>query len=1331
MENSSWEKTADETNDENCKTTVLGYSRSLTTLPNTDRQYRFFDDALFRDVLTVDDISVKLIQIPEKVLNLRPGSATFLEDSNSSTIYENDLKRSLFFALQNVPLRENDNFVALDIPPLEDKRFVGFPFEFPYESSSTPDAGFHSQDDEEFETLLPQVTKTMKPFLSESEPDDIICSYKRYLSMLRYLNKKSSIYSPDILTDVETLTFALQHSLLGLPSALVDMENNQLTLKEGVRVKSFSQEAILSLAQEFLDHGNLYLDLQYWDPTNIMQKTLQNGVQRFLKRYSKFILSLTCKRPIELLATVKNETASLRFIHDLCGTREFSGRGLVNDIYNKSLRCSSIDEEIICQHLLKATSSPFTKALYKWIENGISDDLFVYVNHSFSSESNRSYWLKAYEPVEIFPIIDKETYKMALICGKSINLLRRLQPDHPFLQISSGPSSLPRLFLTFDYYSLNKIEYHLNVYESNVRAILAADKMKREAIFRKKRISKRDLVVRARKTALERTKAFEENKRKRLLKIAEDKKILLQNFKEQMDNEVARKQEMKKLEKERDLQILEESRQLEEEQLKASKEEMENQYSKLYAQAERRERRAIWRLQRLKLHDQRIKLHFEEDELYKTILKELGVKKEAAPIDLKNFEAAKIPVAFRDTVSSLINAEPVKVYPAPSSSEKVTSQSQDEVLEKMAFKPKKILPHDTAGDIIYNEIQEIEEFKRTTKAVDGQHPNKESEVSEKSIESSVRSIPNSHVSQESKNTEEEKKTVKSVAGHHMTMESQTPEESSLPCRKIVAGRNIHEESSEVSSKSTIKISNMKSTTESKPEVVKPPRKSFFGHVSDLSKADYTYDIPKLKRPVNLNAIKETVSMDRFIPKRKTVSSHSVGDQTKETETRHHIKLYADKHASIESELIDTDARRLEVFKLKNRRGHSSNSTIQNLLYFDKKTKTDERKQTRTIKTEEEIIFEYGIWNSLDRIKWESPLYRCQQYMPPELYIPGQPNNREDSDNSENEIFSENNLVVSVTSAVSRCLATPILLQKSLIDNALLSYFIYELEFDKHIKTVRDFVLFCDGAFAHQLAHQLASSMDDYDNYKGVGSILHPYFLKEIRNKSLTAAVSKRTSVASEFVDFLVTEEEDINDKGSNVVKRLSLSYNATWPLNIIFSADLMQKCSILSNFLLQLRYVVIIGHSVWLKCTDLRMREGANEMCHWTRVLLDYVSMQVHSAAWKLWRTKRNAVKNLDNLHDSLSSYVKSCLRRCLLNEKARPVQAIIQKMLSVLCDVYNLLDKENSDGEILKCMQLFHGHAVFLFKVIKQLSVRGYQTHLNELLLRLNFNEFYKSKGK
>lgn len=379
----------------------------------------------------------------------------------------------------------------------------------------------------------------MKPYISEANPDDIICSYKRYLSMLNLLHKEHPEYIPDIMTDIEILTFSLQHSLLGLPSLLIDMENDQLHLRKGVRVKSFTQEAISSLSEEFTHYGNLYLNLQNWNPENFMQMTLKNGVKRFLRGYAKYILSLKCKRPMELLAAVKSETSQIQFLYDLCGNRDSNGRGLVNDIYNKSLRCSSTDEEMICQHLLKATSSPFTKALHRWIENGVSDNLFVYINNTCVSESNRTYWTKAFEPVEIFPILDKETYKMAIICGKSINLLRRLQPDHPFLEISCGPTSLPHLFLTFDYYSLNNIEYHLRIYESNVKAMLAADKMKREAIFRKKRIAKRELAITARKTALERAKAFEENKRKRLLKIAEEKKVLLQNFKEQMDNEIA------------------------------------------------------------------------------------------------------------------------------------------------------------------------------------------------------------------------------------------------------------------------------------------------------------------------------------------------------------------------------------------------------------------------------------------------------------------------------------------------------------------------------------------------------------------------------------------------------------------------------------------------------------------------------------------------------------------------------------------------------------------------------------------------------------------------
>lgn len=67
MEDRQSETISDELKEDINSLSVLGYSKSLATPPNTERQYRFFDDSLFRNVLTVEGIDVKLLKIPKRV----------------------------------------------------------------------------------------------------------------------------------------------------------------------------------------------------------------------------------------------------------------------------------------------------------------------------------------------------------------------------------------------------------------------------------------------------------------------------------------------------------------------------------------------------------------------------------------------------------------------------------------------------------------------------------------------------------------------------------------------------------------------------------------------------------------------------------------------------------------------------------------------------------------------------------------------------------------------------------------------------------------------------------------------------------------------------------------------------------------------------------------------------------------------------------------------------------------------------------------------------------------------------------------------------------------
>lgn len=135
---------------------------------------------------------------------------------------------------------------------------------------------------------------------------------------------------------------------------------------------------------------------------------------------------------------------------------------------------------------------------------------------------------------------------------------------------------------------------------------------------------------------------------------------------------------------------------------------------------------------------------------------------------------------------------------------------------------------------------------------------------------------------------------------------------------------------------------MDSNTETEAAVWKIKKPNVFGHPSQLTKFEpVELNVPKLKRSLQFHASLESELRDFGIKPKIRMSKTMYA--TKESDTsvikRLRIKKSQEMWATKESEFIDHDKLRLEKFKAVNVYGHSSDSTVQKLLYGDKHSKS--------------------------------------------------------------------------------------------------------------------------------------------------------------------------------------------------------------------------------------------------------------------------------------------------------------------------------------------------------------------------------------------------------
>ncbi|NWR44781.1 GCP6 protein, partial [Regulus satrapa] len=162
-------------------------------------------------------------------------------------------------------------------------------------------------------------------------------------------------------------------------------------------------------------------------------------------------------------------------------------------------------------------------------------------------------------------------------------------------------------------------------------------------------------------------------------------------------------------------------------------------------------------------------------------------------------------------------------------------------------------------------------------------------------------------------------------------------------------------------------------------------------------------------------------------------------------------------------------------------------------------------------------------------------------------------------------------------------------------------------------------------------------------------------------------------------------------------------------------------------------------------------------MQHFVKVIQGYIANQILHVTWCEFGNKLSSVGNLEEIHRTHAEYLNKAIFRqatiltftsntCsgigqgLLTEKAAPVMNIIHSIFSLILKFRSQLISQSWSFDAGKQMAVhpnfglmqqsyntFKYYSHFLFKVVTKLVNRGYQPHLEDFLLRINFNNYYK----
>uniref|UniRef100_A0A8C8RWV7 Gamma-tubulin complex component 6 n=1 Tax=Pelusios castaneus TaxID=367368 RepID=A0A8C8RWV7_9SAUR len=341
-------------------------------------------------------------------------------------------------------------------------------------------------------------------------------------------------------------------------------------------------------------------------------------------------------------------------------------------------------------------------------------------------------------------------------------------------------------------------------------------------------------------------------------------------------------------------------------------------------------------------------------------------------------------------------------------------------------------------------------------------------------------------------------------------------------------------------------------------------------------------------------------------------------------------------------------------------------------------------------------------------------------------------------------------LLSLPVLMKHSITAPLVSHVSLVNKAIVDYYFVELNIEKHFEALRHFLLMEDGEFAQSLSDLLFEKLGSGQT---PGELLNPLVLNSILNKALQYSLHGDTQLASNLSFALQYLPEMFKPNAPDALNCLELRYKVDWPLNIVITESCMSKYNKIFSFLLQLKHMVWTLKDIWfhLKRTALVSRASnsvqfrqlqlyKHEMQHFVKVIQGYIANQILHVTWCEFGNKLSSVGNLEEIHRTHAEYLNKAIFRGLLTEKAAPVMNIIHSIFSLILKFRSQLISQSWDFDAGKQMAIhpnfglmqqsyntFKYYSHFLFKVVTKLVNRGYQPHLEDFLLRINFNNYYK----
>ncbi|KAL5276300.1 TUBGCP6 family protein [Megaselia abdita] len=342
-------------------------------------------------------------------------------------------------------------------------------------------------------------------------------------------------------------------------------------------------------------------------------------------------------------------------------------------------------------------------------------------------------------------------------------------------------------------------------------------------------------------------------------------------------------------------------------------------------------------------------------------------------------------------------------------------------------------------------------------------------------------------------------------------------------------------------------------------------------------------------------------------------------------------------------------------------------------------------------------------------------------------------------------------VITLTEFLQKSIVSPMSAQLEIVRNEVMRVFLEDHNLLKHFKSLRNYFFLMDGEFGSHICDGILDKLQN--KLFSPRELLNCATLHSVLDNALSSSIGKDPNAQN--LSFIILDTPEVFDLNSpSVLSNLTLCYSISWPLNLVFTNETLDKYSFIFKHLIKVRRISWLLEDAYhylkmqvkeqgrdvLKSPEYRhVQLIRQKFSNFVFSLKNHITSTALQASWKFFKESLAHANCLEDIYFVHTQYIKRIEFLCMLNKKSVDFHNTMESIFKICLRFCRTLKSHNwtkaEDQQHFKHprynklttdeieFEKFLKYTIYLGRKIVH---HGYQEEIGEFINLINFNSYY-----